>query len=95
MHEYELNGVVAEVINCNQETDICQAWVYKGQNERYNEVWRIDGLIKKGDKVLKTCRFTIVEIQGEDDNKSAGLSSRDQTEKTLDYNNCDELGYPE
>jgi hypothetical protein len=93
MYEYELNGVVSEVISCNEESGVCKAWVYKGNNDKYHEIWNIAGQVQSGDKVLKTCRFTIVEIEGEDESRSAGLSSRSNAEKSLNNANCDHLAY--
>ena len=92
-HEYLLQGKVAEVIRCDKEAYICEAHVFKGPKRKYNEIWRIAGEPKAGDKVYRVCRFKIAPQQGKDSAKSAGLSSRSKIEKTLDNNNCDETAF--
>ena len=92
-HEYELYGNVAEIISCDTEEYLCRAHVFKGPKKKYNEIWTIIGEPKVGDKVYRVCSFKIAEIQGSDQAKSAGLSSRNKIEKTLDNNNCSRLAY--
>lgn len=92
-HEYELHGKVAEVISCDTEQYLCKAHVFKGPKKKYNEIWTILGDPKVGDKVYRLCSFKIAEIQGNDKEKSAGLSSRNKIEKTLANTNCSTLAY--
>lgn len=87
-HEYRLTARVSDVITCDNETEECQVHVVKGENKKFKEVWTVSGKAEKGDDVYKLCSFKVAPIEGPDDSKSAGLSSRSQVETTLNNTNC-------